>query len=50
MHEVQGRYHDAIHYFKLYIQNSYDSKTIETAADSIRRCERKLELLGAGNP
>jgi len=49
MHEIQGHYQDAIHYFKLYIQNSYDSKTIETAAESIRRCERKLELLGVGD-
>jgi tetratricopeptide (TPR) repeat protein len=45
MREVQGKYEDAIHYFKLHIQNSFDSKTIETAAESIRRCERKKELL-----
>jgi len=45
MREVQGRYDDAVHYFRLYIQNSFDSKTIETAAESIRRCQRKRELL-----
>lgn len=47
MREIQGRYDDAIHYFRLYIQNSYDSKVIESAADSIKRCERKKELLGS---
>jgi tetratricopeptide (TPR) repeat protein len=46
MREIQGRYEEAIHYFRLYIQNSYDSKTIESAAESIKRCERKKELLG----
>ena len=46
MREIQGRYEEATHYFKLYIQNSYDSKTIETAAEAIHRCERKTELLG----
>jgi tetratricopeptide (TPR) repeat protein len=45
MREMQGRYDEAIHYFRLYIQNSYDGKTIESAADSIKRCERKKELL-----
>jgi tetratricopeptide (TPR) repeat protein len=46
MREIQGRYEEAIHYFRLYIQNSYDGKTIESAAESIKRCERKKELLG----
>jgi tetratricopeptide (TPR) repeat protein len=45
MREIQGRYKEAIDYFRLFIQNSYDSKTIEAAAESIRRCERKMELL-----
>jgi Tfp pilus assembly protein PilF len=45
MREVQGNLDDAIHYFKLHIKNSFDSKSIETAADSINRCERKKELL-----
>lgn len=45
MREIQGRYDEAIHYFRLYIQNSYDNKVIETAAESIKRCERKKELL-----
>jgi hypothetical protein len=45
MREIQGKYDEAIHYFKLYIQNSFDSKTIETAAESVKRCERKKQLL-----
>jgi Tfp pilus assembly protein PilF len=46
MYEIQGKYKDAMHYFKLYIQNSYDGKTIDTAAESIKRCERKMAILG----
>ena len=46
MREMQGNLDDAIHYFKLHIKNSFDQKTIETAAESIRRCERKKQLLG----
>ena len=45
MNEARGKYDEAIHYFKLYIQNLYEIKTIETAADSIKRCERKMQLL-----
>ena len=45
MREMQGLLDDAIHYFKLHIKNSFDAKTIETAADSIKRCQRKKELL-----
>jgi tetratricopeptide (TPR) repeat protein len=45
MREMQGKLDDAIHYFKLHIQNSFDAKSIETAAESIRRCERKKQLL-----
>ncbi len=45
MREMQGLLDDAIHYFKLHIKNSFDSKTIETAAESIKRCQRKKELL-----
>jgi tetratricopeptide (TPR) repeat protein len=45
MREAQGKLDDAIHYYRLYIQNSYDSKVIETAAESIKRCERKKQLL-----
>jgi Tfp pilus assembly protein PilF len=46
MREMQGNLDDAIHYFRLHIKNSFDGKSIETAAESIRRCERKKELLG----
>ncbi|HYG03436.1 MAG TPA: tetratricopeptide repeat protein [Chryseosolibacter sp.] len=45
LREVQGELDDAIHYFKLHIRNSFDSKSIETAAESIRRCERKKQLI-----
>lgn len=45
MNEALGKYQDAIHYFKLYIQNLFEIKTIETAAESIKRCERKMQLL-----
>jgi tetratricopeptide (TPR) repeat protein len=48
MREIQGRLDDAIHYFRLHIKNSFDAKSIETAADSIKRCERKQQLLGLG--
>jgi Tfp pilus assembly protein PilF len=45
MREIQGRYDDAIHYFRLHIQNSFDSKTIDSAVESISRCERKKKLI-----
>jgi Tfp pilus assembly protein PilF len=45
MREMQGELEDAIHYFKLHIKNSFDGKSIDSAADSIKRCERKKELL-----
>jgi tetratricopeptide (TPR) repeat protein len=45
MYEMQGRLDDAIHHYKLYIQNLFDGKNIETAVESIKRCERKKELL-----
>ena len=45
MNELQGNYNDAIHYYKLYIQNIFDSKSIDSAAESIKRCEQKAQLL-----
>jgi Tfp pilus assembly protein PilF len=45
MREMQEKLDDAIHYFRLHIKNSFDGKSIETAAESIRRCERKKQLL-----
>ncbi len=45
MREMQGQLEDAIHYFRLHIKNSFDTKTIDTAAESIKRCERKKQLL-----
>lgn len=45
LREMQAKWDDAIHYYKLYIQNSFDSKSIDTAADAIKRCERKKQLL-----
>lgn len=45
MNEALGKYDEAIHFFKLYIQNLYDIKNIDSAAESIKRCERKKQLL-----
>ena len=45
MNEALAKFDDAIHYFKLYIQNLFDLKNIESAAESIKRCERKKQLL-----
>ncbi len=45
MRELQGSYSEAIHYYKLYIKNNFDSKSIDTATESIRRCEKKMSLL-----
>src|SRR5918993_4614699 len=44
LREMQGMLDDAIHYFKLHIKNSFDAKSIDTAAESIKRCERKKHL------
>lgn len=45
MRELQGNFDEAIHYYKLYIKNNFDNKGIDTATESIRRCERKREIL-----
>ena len=45
LREMQGLLDDAIHYFKLHIRNSFDNKSIDTAAESIKRCERKKQLI-----
>ena len=45
MYEVQGKFDNAISSFRLCIKNSYDNKTIEAAAESIKRCERKKALV-----
>lgn len=45
LREMQGKYDEAIHYFTLHIHNSHDLKSIDAAAESIKRCERKKELL-----
>lgn len=45
LREMQGELDDAIHYYKLHIKNSFDSKTIETASESIKRCQRKKQLM-----
>lgn len=46
LREMQGNLDDAIHYYKLHIKNSFDGKSIETAAEAIKRCERKKQLIG----
>lgn len=45
LYEALGKFDEAIHYFRLYIQNLFEIKTIEAAAESIKRCERKKQLL-----
>lgn len=45
LREMQGELDDAIHYYKLHIKNSFDTKSIDTAAESIKRCERKKQLI-----
>lgn len=45
LREMQGELEDAIHYYKLHIKNSFDLKTIETASESIKRCQRKKQLM-----
>jgi len=45
MYEGQGKLDDAIHHYKLYAQNLYDTKLIEGAVESINRCKRKKEIL-----
>ena len=44
LHEALGHYTEAIHYFKLYIQNVFEIKSIDTATDSIKRCEKKMQI------
>lgn len=45
MYEAQGKYNDAIGAYKNYIANTFDSKQVDTAKDSIERCKKKAELL-----
>lgn len=46
MYEAQGKYQEAINAYKQYAANTFDSKQLETAKDSIARCKTKLEILG----
>lgn len=45
MFETLGKLDDAIHYYKLYAQNLFDTKLIETAVESVNRCKKKKEIL-----
>ncbi len=45
MYETLGKLDDAIHYYKLYAQNLFDTKLIEGAVESVNRCKRKKEIL-----
>ena len=45
MHELQANYKDAIHYYKLYIKNIFDEKSIDSAAASIKRCDKKMQFV-----
>ena len=44
MYEGQGKYNEAIQAYKNYAANTFDSKQLDTAKDSIERCKKKLEL------
>lgn len=45
LNEALGKFTEAIHYFKLYIQNVFETKSIDAATDSIKRCEKKMQIL-----
>jgi tetratricopeptide (TPR) repeat protein len=46
MHEAQGKYQQAIEAYKQYAANTFDSKLLDTAKDSIERCKKKMEIFG----
>lgn len=45
MYEAQGKYKEAIEAYKKYAANTFDSKLLDTAKDSIERCKKKIEML-----
>jgi tetratricopeptide (TPR) repeat protein len=46
MYEAQGKYQEAIDSYKQYAANTFDSKLLDTAKDSIERCKKKMEIFG----
>jgi tetratricopeptide (TPR) repeat protein len=46
MYEAQGKYQQAIDSYKQYAANTFDSKLLDTAKDSIERCKKKVEIFG----
>lgn len=46
MYEAQGKYQQAIDAYKQYAANTFDSKLLDTAKDSIERCKKKIEIFG----
>lgn len=44
MYETTGKLDDAIHYYKLYAQNLFDTKLIDGAVDAVNRCKKKKEI------
>ena len=46
MYEAQGKYQQAIDSYRLYAANTFDSKLLDTAKDSIERCKKKVEIFG----
>lgn len=46
MFEAQGNYQKAIDSYKQYAANTFDSKLLDSAKDSIERCKKKIEILG----
>lgn len=46
MYEAQGKYQQAIDSYKQYAANTFDSKLLDAAKDSIERCKKKVEIFG----
>lgn len=46
MYEAQGNFKEAIEAYKKYVLNTFDSKQLDNAKDSIERCKKKMEIFG----
>lgn len=45
MHEALGDYDKDIDYYKKVVTGTYDSKTLDIAMESVKRCEKKKNFL-----
>ncbi len=46
LREIQGNLDDAIHYFKLHIKNSFDSKSLQTTMSQLNGASARRKLIG----